>query len=656
MAQRKIKEIVKPRRKRRSKRLRRPLNVPAKFLIPLFMGAIGLAVVMALTAPGFYKLLAGPTFVDAIFLDGYKDRIYDYGTHEKLKTIELGALTKTISASQAGRELDEIVGIYRNGERDVALVSILTGILGGVVLSGFLIYVYSRQKMSRVTNVIAIGIVAAVIFLNGANALYRSTVDRQAYAASEPFIRGNVALLGFVAIQQNAQELLTQLVTMKFPVDAVDAQKNTLMHHVAELNRIDMFPVLMSVPGIKLDSRNVEGVTPVQIATDKKYTDLVGIFLSHDVDAQNNDERGQTLLHRAAKNSDIRTMKLLLTYVDSLNTPDMNGATPLSLAAKDVDVDMILLLLEYGPEVNAKVDEGLSFFELIISEILIEVQNAPDYTMGNADQIYDTISQSITESTELNGQDDEGKTPLHWVTRLHDTITSFDVNHPFLTRLTLLLLENGADISIVNNAGERALTLEHVIRHNYDDWLLPVIKTDPAYLNKAIINGRSLFQFAVELGNADTLAILFEHGLEPKDWVPNPEVPLRHAVQRNDIETARLLLERGIAEPTTTTSNTNGPIHLAARLNQDQMIELLLEYGFKVNAQGVQGNTPLHYAVETDSMFSIITLLEHGADPLIWNSEGIRPIDLSRTQGIPAIIELIKNAADKANPTVEPQQ
>ena len=176
---------------------------------------------------------------------------------------------------------------------------------------------------------------------------------------------------------------------------------------------------------------------------------------------------------------------------------------------------------------------------------------------------------------------------------------------------------------------------------------MKVIEADTAYLNEAQINGRSLFQYAIELGNSDTLAKLFEYGLEPKEWVPKVMVPIKYVVQHNDLATAKLLLEQKWATPEPAGFNMDTPVHLASSLNQSRMIELLIEYGYGVNDQGLEGNTPLHYAVETGSTFSILVLVENNADPSIWNSEGKRPIDLARDLGDSAIVDVIKSAADK---------
>lgn len=523
----------------------------------------------------------------------------------------------------------------------------MTGILGGTALCVLLLYAYTHSKNARITNITAITLIGALVLVNLGSVLYRTSTDTRAYKAQEPSIKGSLALLNYVAIQRDNAEIMGQLLTRGVPVDAVDNQGGEYMHHVAELNRIEMFSSLMSLPGINLDDKNVIGETPIQIAVENGYVDLVKLLLKNDVDPVNKNDRGQTLLHRATRNSDLELMNLLLEHSDVLNTPDIDGITPLSLAILQVDMELVELLIDSGADVNTQVDEDHTFFELVVPIVLKELQTDDGIAEEDEKSILSTIEQAILLEAELNGQDEDGKTPLHWVTRLHDRVTRTDENNILLTGLTLLLMENGADHRIENNMGEKALTLEHVIRHNYDQWLVKVIETDTAYLNEAQINGRSLFQYAIELGNSDTLAKLFEYGLEPKEWVPKVMVPIKYVVQHNDLATAKLLLEQKWATPEPAGFNMDTPVHLASSLNQSRMIELLIEYGYGVNDQGLEGNTPLHYAVETGSTFSILVLVENNADPSIWNSEGKRPIDLARDLGDSAIVDVIKSAADK---------
>ena len=59
------------------------------------------------------------------------------------------------------------------------------------------------------------------------------------------------------------------------------------------------------------------------------------------------------------------------------------------------------------------------------------------------------------------------------------------------------------------------------------------------------------------------------------------------------------------------------------------MIKLLLEYNANPNMRNSLGRTPLHFAVQSNSVDCIKILREYGADPEIHDSEYQRPLDLS---------------------------
>ncbi len=68
------------------------------------------------------------------------------------------------------------------------------------------------------------------------------------------------------------------------------------------------------------------------------------------------------------------------------------------------------------------------------------------------------------------------------------------------------------------------------------------------------------------------------------------------------------------------------PLMLAASLGYNNVCKILLEAGADVNASDLEGNTPLHLAIQHWNV--IQTLLDYGADPNALNDEGYTPIML----------------------------
>ena len=80
------------------------------------------------------------------------------------------------------------------------------------------------------------------------------------------------------------------------------------------------------------------------------------------------------------------------------------------------------------------------------------------------------------------------------------------------------------------------------------------------------------------------------------------------------MEIARVLLNQ---EPKAAPSGSHGALHMAALMGHLDMLTMLLNTGFDINAIDDHGQTPLHSACGADRPVPEIVqrLLERGADP-----------------------------------------
>ncbi|WP_323678942.1 ankyrin repeat domain-containing protein [Exiguobacterium indicum] len=84
------------------------------------------------------------------------------------------------------------------------------------------------------------------------------------------------------------------------------------------------------------------------------------------------------------------------------------------------------------------------------------------------------------------------------------------------------------------------------------------------------------------------------------------------------------------------------PFITAVFSNNDELVDLYLKRGEKVNQQDADKFTPLHHAVEGEGKETVKLLLEHGADPTIKNADGFTPLMLAQEYELDEIIELLK--------------
>ena len=103
------------------------------------------------------------------------------------------------------------------------------------------------------------------------------------------------------------------------------------------------------------------------------------------------------------------------------------------------------------------------------------------------------------------------------------------------------------------------------------------------------------------------------------------ETPLMLAAIQNQLELARLLIDRG-AEV-----NRKGwtPLHYAATRGHREMMRLLLDHDAYIDSESPNGTTPLMMAAYSGSPLSVKLLLEEGADPTLVNDGNVSALDLA---------------------------
>ncbi len=204
------------------------------------------------------------------------------------------------------------------------------------------------------------------------------------------------------------------------------------------------------------------------------------------------DDRGRTALHLAAQGGNIKISKLLLEHGAIVNSQDDEGETPLHLSSS---ASMMMFLLEEGIGANANIPnvDGVCLLHLAVQRRDIEsvrglLRHSAD--VNSADNIRwftplhlvalparnaagDDISEDTDDARDvrvriaqllcgatnaidpdLNYQDIEGNTPLHYAVQIISEEARDIVD---------VFLEKGADPKVTNNRGQSPL---HLLLHN----------------------------------------------------------------------------------------------------------------------------------------------------------------------------------------------
>ncbi len=111
------------------------------------------------------------------------------------------------------------------------------------------------------------------------------------------------------------------------------------------------------------------------------------------------------------------------------------------------------------------------------------------------------------------------------------------------------------------------------------------------------------------------------------------------AVQLQDVEYVKASIFNG-ADPNCRCKSAT-PLHTAALLGNEEIVEALLSYGADVSAKDAYGRTPLHYAAAYGHQKVVFYLLLYGANPNKTDHMGITPLYYAVKTGRTEIVNMM---------------
>ncbi|KAK3334940.1 ankyrin repeat-containing domain protein [Neurospora tetraspora] len=315
--------------------------------------------------------------------------------------------------------------------------------------------------------------------------------------------------------------------------------------------------------------------------------------------------------------------------------PNMGGQKPpLENAALNGHIETCRLLLQHEADPNNP---------LLTSPILISLLNAEDCSRGGDATVSALFSLFLQNGANANARDCSGLSILsHVAQRLNGA------------DLCRILLENGADLNLVNDKG--LSPLHFAAAHGNVD-VAQVLLDNGAKVNQRAVAGDTPLYYALIMSpSGEITALLLEHGAKVDEEYYTPTgrnsnrgtTAIFFAVQLNDTEKAMLLAEHGadlrrkdadgcglFLVPTITDTHlallssylprldlnmvdSTGAtvLHLAHRISLNH-VKRLVNMGATINVQDNMGYTPLCQVVYRGLLDKADYLLRKGADPNI---------------------------------------
>ena len=216
------------------------------------------------------------------------------------------------------------------------------------------------------------------------------------------------------------------------------------------------------------------------------------------------------------------------------------------------------------------------------------------------------------------GYESSGNTPLHLKGRKK-------------LRMVELLLDNGADMNVLDGSGE---TFLHWATRNEMPEVVELLIKKGMNIDSRDKYGNTSLQLAVKRENTEMIEFLLsmEANINARDR--NENTSLHDTTRNENTEMLEFLLDRE-ADIEACDGDGNTPLQLAAKLSKTpKVIALLLDRGAEVNARNFDNNTPLHNVIlnphlsflEQDALIEV--LLKMGADTNIQSDQGKTAFEL----------------------------
>jgi len=118
--------------------------------------------------------------------------------------------------------------------------------------------------------------------------------------------------------------------------------------------------------------------------------------------------------------------------------------------------------------------------------------------------------------------------------------------------------------------------------------------------------------------------------------------PLHRAVVQGDVELVEaLLLSNNNADINQKDNDGCAPLHLAARIGREAIVEFLLNNGANANLQDKDGWTPLYSAACHGREAIVKLLLANGADVNLKDNSGKTPLQIATRKDYQGIVQII---------------
>ncbi|XP_067653193.1 ankyrin-3-like [Haliotis asinina] len=515
-----------------------------------------------------------------------------------------------------------------------------------------------------------------------------------------------------IAVSHGKNEVFHILVKNGADLSLIDKDDDNILHLACRGRNVKIVTYILMQNIVDINAKNTDGETPVMLAAESGERDVFDILVKKGADLTVTDNFCSTILHWAwfGRSVEIVNFILMQNIVD-INEKNRVGITPVMLAADAGEREAFDILVQKGADLSAIDDHGDNILHWacrggnvkIVNFILM--RNNVDINRkgrGGLTPVMlaawrakrDVFDSLVRKRADLSGFQNDGKNILHLacqgtnveivkhILRLHIVDINFRFNE--MTPLMLavkyhprdvfqLLLESGADPSLVNRDGDNVLHLACV--RGDEEIVKQILKLHALNINCRGSKGRTPLLLAAEYNTCNVFELLMESGADPSAVTNdgdnilhmacegNSEEIVKHVLKLHSLDincrgykgrtpllvaavystydVFKLLLESG-ANLSVADSDGNSILHFALMGEDEKILKHILKlHVVDINCRGSKGMTPLLLAARQNTFGVFQLLLESGADPSVVNNDGDNVLHLACVQGDEDIVKYV---------------
>lgn len=488
-------------------------------------------------------------------------------------------------------------------------------------------------------------------------------------------------------------EVVAKMIQSNSDINVRNNSGNTPLHLAVRNDNRETIELLLQ-KGANIHAVNNELVTPFTAGLERGFEYVS--WISSLIDLKSRDNAGNTLLHLALmKGANVDIIKLLLVKGTPFNQKNIDGDIPLHIAIRTRQEEASRLLIDTDSDLFVENKKGETPIVLALAtqwgdptwlaqDKFLKARDAAGNTPLHFAVQYNLTAAAqnlITLKAETDVKNHLGRTPLH-VAIIYNNKEMLD-----------LLLSNGVDGSVRDNAGNSAY--HYVVLNNRID-LIPYLvkyKLDynvantygktplheaVSYKRNQIVDmllkqgadvtirdnwGRQPLHDAVKAGNIEGIQMLIASGAPIGERDNAGNTPLHHAIKEKYEVVSRYLLNIGsdvyavnkenmsplsmaLLDPKVTEwfidksilssvdNKGRSPLHIAIEeKSPEAIVQILVKKEAELDKKDMEGNTPLHYALNNGNYGAAKVIVNAGADIFIRNKDGMSPLYIAMSKG-----------------------